>query len=218
MDGCQRIAIDPKGMLELDVVPARHPLSIDWDQPIIHYIPSVLDRGEYEQLYDEIWAHRGPPMLVWLDEAMGPTMAGYGPPGMNLVVQQGAGLRMGHFACSQRPQNIAMGLRTEAEHIFVFVPAIHHRDLEELAREMAISSQELADRLRALKDTEGDHSFIWYCRASNEIIELAPLDLPGAPVEEEPVDEPEPELEEEEQNPGPRGDPPGAPLPHHENG
>lgn len=174
MTGARRFFIDPKGQGDVGVQATRSVAAIDWAADVVRYVPAQLDRGEYEELYDAL-ARAGGPMVIWLDEAMGPTTGSWQPAGMRIIVTQGAALGVGHWACSQRPVDIAANLRTEAEHIFMFVPTPHPLNLDALAPDVGVPSRELAERFRALHEQEGEHSFLWYARSSHELLDCAPV-------------------------------------------
>ncbi len=175
MRGCRRVAIDPKGHLSFPGVnPTRQVAHIDPAAPLIHYIPTGLDHQEYEDLYRALW-QLGGPMVIWLDEAAGPTSKSRWPAHMAVTIQQGAARGIGHWACAQRPVDIAPVLRTEAEHCFMFVPRPHNLNLQALAVEVALSVDELAHRFDDLLNQEGEHSFLWYCRGTHELLDCAPI-------------------------------------------
>ena len=175
MTGCRRVLIDPKAHESVPgVQPARAVAAIDWQAPVVHYIPSRLDRDELEELYNALW-QAGGPMVVWLDEAMGVTEKGWAPWGMRMIVQQGAARQIGHWACSQRPVEVWPGLRTEAEHYFMFVPQPHPLNIKAMAPIVGMPDHELARRFVELHGHEGDYSFLWYSVADHELADCAPL-------------------------------------------
>jgi hypothetical protein len=174
MHGCRRVAIDPKGRLRFPVAPTRRPRDIDPKAELVHYIPSALTRAEYNELYERVFALGGP-MVVWLDEAMGPTTQNWWPEKMAIIVQQGAELQIGHWACSQRPVAIAPVLRTEAEHYFMFVPRPHYLNVDALALEVGTASSELNPLFDQLQAQEGEHSFLWYCKETHELVPCSPI-------------------------------------------
>jgi hypothetical protein len=189
MTGARRLLVNVKGLADVGVAPVSSVEAIDWTAPVVNYVPSTAAQEEYEALYQAILAHGGP-TTVWLDEAFGPTSGNKAPPSLLVVQQQGAGRGIGHLVCSQRPANIAVPLRTEAEHIFVFVPPISYDDLGALARELAeiddapAGPRELRELLREVQAAHGDYSFIWWHRGSGELIVCEPLSpaLVGAPL------------------------------------
>jgi hypothetical protein len=179
MTGCQRVLVDPKGQEQLGVDPVRAVGSIDWSAPLIHYIPSQLDRGEYEELYEALWRHgyAGPPLFIWTDEAMGVTEKNWAPQGLRLIIQQGASHGIGHLAVSQRPVEVWPGLRTEAEHYFMFVPRPHPLNAKALSEVVGLPQPELERRFDELQAAEGDHAFLWYSVAGHQLLDCAPIPL-----------------------------------------
>lgn len=200
MHGARRVAIDPKGHLELGVTPIRRAHELDPREPLLHFIPRTTKMDELEEVYARLWEIGGP-TVVWLDEAMGPTTQNRWPEHMAITIQQGAQRGVGHWACSQRPVAIAPPLRTEAEHIFAFVPRPHMLNIQALSLEFGMGADELAYRFDELQSSQGDYSFLWYCRATNELAGCAPIPLSTAPAadtavdEDEQQDEPQEELE-----------------------
>jgi hypothetical protein len=176
MTGARRVLVDVKGEHQLDVEPVRDPDAIDPAAELIHYIPPLLDRAHFEQLYERIW-YLGGPMVVWTDEAMAVSNKSWAPRFFDLIQQQGGGLGIGHIVCSQRPVDVALSARTQAEHLFAFVPAGSRLDVDPLAREIGTSSDALFARLTELQAHEGDHSFLWWQRGAGDPVDCAPVPL-----------------------------------------
>jgi hypothetical protein len=170
----RRTCIDPKGRLQLGVEPARYPAALDLAAPLSHYIPSELEDDEYQELFRLIW-FAGGPRLIWLDESYGPTRAGWAPKFLRIIVQQGREHDIGLIACSQRPVNVESTLRSEAEHVFMFVPRTTKKDVDTLAGDIGRDPNVLAFELDGLLEQEGAHSHLWYCRNTNELLRCAPL-------------------------------------------
>jgi hypothetical protein len=156
----------------------RTPAGIDPRAPLVRYVPSDLSRRstELEELYEAIWGLGGP-TVVWTDEAMAVSHANWAPRYFDLIQQQGAQLGIGHLVCSQRPVDVAPSSRTEADHIFLFVPVPHRLNLDPLAVEVGLSTAELERDMRELQEQEGEHSFLWYSRRDNELVHCAPVPL-----------------------------------------
>lgn len=167
--------VDPKDDgIDLGVPPARSPAELDLAAPLSHYVPTELSDGEYSELFDRLWAARGPRVIL-LDESYGPTRAGYAPKGLRLIVQQGRRHDMGLIACTQRPVNIESTLRTEAQHVFIFVPHPPMLDLRTLAGDMGLEPESLRRELAELLADEGEFSHLWYRRRRAELVRCAPL-------------------------------------------
>ena len=89
--------------------------------------------------------------------------------------------------------NVETTLRSEAEHVFMFVPRTTKRDVDAIAGDIGRESAEVAGQLDSLLAEEGLWSHLWYCRNTNELTRCAPLPAswvaPGAhpsPVEDYP--------------------------------
>jgi hypothetical protein len=172
--GCRRTIIDVKGRLNAGVEPARSAEELDLAAPVSHFIPGSLDEKVYEDVFQRLW-HAGGPRVIWLDESYGPTRKGYAPEGLRLIVQQGREHDIGLLACSQRPVNVEVTLVSEAEHVFIFVPRPMRKDLETLAANIGIETEELGRELNELLAQEGEHSHLWYCRRQDQLYRCAPL-------------------------------------------
>jgi hypothetical protein len=191
MGRVRRTVIDPKDELDFGVPRARSLAELDLSAPLSHYVPSTLERDEYEELFWSLWMTPGP-RLLYLDEAAGPTSANWAPHGLILWVQQGRGKGKGLIACTQRPVGVAPPLRTEAEHTFIMVPRTTRDDLATIAADIGREYRELDEELSWLHEHEGPYSHLWYCRPTNELHRCAPLPLEGGgtaggpPAREEP--------------------------------
>jgi hypothetical protein len=175
MKGTRRTVIDPKGHLDLGVEVARIPEELDLAAPLSHYIPSELEDQEYEDLFRRLW-FAGGPRMIWLDESAGPTRKGWAPKYLRLVVQQGREpSEIGLVALSQRPVNVESTLRTEAEHVFIFVPRPIKLDLKTLAGDIGTDPDVLGRELDQLLAHEGPHSHLWYCRRLDKLFHCAAL-------------------------------------------
>jgi hypothetical protein len=175
---CRKTVIDPKANMLLEVPAARDPGELDVAAPLSHFIPTELEDWEYEEVFRRLW-FAGGPRVIWLDEAAGPTRKGYAPKFLRILIQQGRepqrGPGFGLIACSQRPVAIEATLRTEAEHVFIFVPRPPMLDLRTLAGDIGKEPEELRDLMEQLQETEGLHSHLWYRRRTAELLLCAPL-------------------------------------------
>ena len=153
--GCRLTLIDPKdGEIDLGVERARTPAELDLQAPVSHFVPTDLEDEEYAEVFKRLWFARGP-RVVWLDEAFGPTRAGFAPKHLRHIVQQGTKRDIGLIACSQRPVNIETTLRTEAEHVILFVPAPTSIDLKTLAPDIGQEPERLRREMRRARRAGG---------------------------------------------------------------
>lgn len=188
MTGARRVLVNVKGLADVGVEPIYAP-EFDPRAPIVNIVPPTTDQGFIEDVYAYVLAIGGP-TVVWLDEAFGPTKGGRAPDSLLIVQTQGAQRQIGHIVCSQRPQDIAVPLRTEAEHFFIVVPPISYPDLEVLAREIAeldgapCGPRELRQLLVDVRQEHGEHSFVWWHRGTGELVVCEPLppEVVGAPL------------------------------------
>jgi len=177
--GARLVVIDVKGEIDAGVDPVYDPGAIDWGAPVVVFRPASMSREVFAELYDQILAAGGP-TVVWLDEARGVTTSNYAPDGLLIVQMQGRRLGIGHLVCCQRPYNVAVELRSEAEHFFVFGP-LSKRDADALAEEIGrvngrpFTGEQLASALDRLHDQHGRHAFLWYDRRSRELAECEPV-------------------------------------------
>jgi hypothetical protein len=198
MIGARRVCVNVKGSPGIGVPPVFDVGAIDWTAPVVNYVPREITPKAFEDLYAAILEHGGA-TNVWLDEAYGPTTGSSAAPSLIRVQTQGASLGIGHTVCSQRPKDIAVPLRTEAEHIFMVVPPISYDDLGALAREVSYidgqpcGPRELADMLREVQQQYGDHAAVWWQRGTGEIVVMEPLppEEAHAPLPEAPAPSPQ---------------------------
>lgn len=172
--GCRLTVVDPKDGADFGVERARSPAELDLQAPVSHFVPVHLSDDEYTEVFDRIW-FAGGPRVVLLDESFGPTRAGYAPKGLRLIVQQGTAKGFGLVACTQRPVNIESTLRTEAEHVIIFVPSPPMLDIRTLAGDIGQEPDQLKRELESLQREEGLHSHLWYRRRSAQLVRCSPL-------------------------------------------
>jgi hypothetical protein len=106
---------------------------------------------------------------------MGVTEKNWAPWGLRMIVQQGASHDVGLLAVSQRPVDVWPGLRTEAEHVIMFVPRPHPLNAQPLSEVVGIPRADLERRFDELQAAEGEHAFLWYSLASHELLDCAPI-------------------------------------------
>jgi hypothetical protein len=175
--GARIVVNDPKGMLDFGVPIVRDPRQLDPAARLVHYVPVTLERRPYAVFYEHVW-HLAGPTWLWDDEGAATTTGNYAPIYSDVYQQQGAAHGKGRGVLTQRPVDIRPNLRTEAEHVIVFVPPPAWPDLRVLALEFGRDPGELQRFMRDLQAHEGDHSFVWWHRGTGELAACAPLD-PG---------------------------------------
>lgn len=158
--------------LEEGACEARDPAAIDWTKRTIRYVPSRLDLDEYEALYAAVWekARGGRRMMVWLDEAEGPTTANQSPLHLRLALGQGRKKGLTHLAASLRPVEIYKKIRNQSEHAWVFKTA-DDEDIEVIARRLRLPREQLAGALDALPP----YGFLYH-RLGQPVASFGPLD------------------------------------------
>lgn len=177
--GARLVIVDVKREIDAGVEPVDDVDAIDWTAPVVLFRPPTMSREVYAELYAALLAAGGP-TVVWLDEARGVTTSNYAPDGLLLVQMQGRRLGIGHLVCCQRPYNVAVELRTEAEHFFIFGP-LSKRDADALADEIgridkrALTGEQLARMLDELDAEHGRHAFLWYDRRMRELRHCEPV-------------------------------------------
>jgi len=184
----QRVLVDVNDDYELG--PACEPdgacvahrvREIDWRARSIRYVPSGRER-DYDDLYAAVW-QRGQ-MLVWLDEAFGPTSAWKAPHWLRRVVTQGRKRDLLHLAATQRPAHVLTELINQAEHALVFEVGVDEKDLRTVAMRLGMTIDELATELRNLPRVDGHGTATGYLRhdlGHDQILRMPPL--PPAVVE-----------------------------------
>lgn len=191
LTGARRIVANVKGRLDLGVEPVSDVRAIDWSAPVINWVPPSFRRDIFEDFYLAVWAHRGPPTVVWDDENAAVTSKSYAPDGWLLIQQQGGEWNMGHIVVAQRCLENKMEARTEAEEFYIW-PGLSQPDLDWLAAEISevdgdpFDGQGLRRRLRELAERYpappgspvASHAFLRWVRATGELDDCEPLD-PG---------------------------------------
>jgi hypothetical protein len=174
--GGQRLLVDVNDGYELGPAAiaegacvADHPREIDWRCRTIRYVPRTLAQREYDELYRHVWVVGD--LLVWLDEAFGPTTEHVTPPWLKRVVTQGRKRRITHLAATQRPAGIERTIVNQSEHAFVF-RMVDPDDIAAISyRGGALRPRELADALAELPE----HGFLYHTLGAREIRAMPPL-------------------------------------------
>lgn len=172
----QRVLVDTKHEWAVaDVEPVQDVAAIDWAQPLIHYRSRGTQPAEFERLFSALnQRHRVVAVVHELGDlcAHQPSRT---PSAVLTYLTQGQAHGRGFFGGSQRPVMIPSHARTEATHIFMFVPRLTERDLRPLAAETGRTFEELAAELDDVQRGLGAHSFLWFDRRTRELLPCEPL-------------------------------------------
>jgi energy-coupling factor transporter ATP-binding protein EcfA2 len=176
----QRLLIDVQDHYELgpaaaeDACEARSPREIDWQARTIRYVPRTLSQREYNDLYAAIFKRGN--LLVWLDEAVGPTSAHSAPVNLRRAVTQGRKIGITHLAASQRPAGIERTIVNQSEHAFVFLTS-DPDDLDVLSIRLGLKARELATAWSDAGDVDRlwQAGYLYHRLGSSEIRRMPPL-------------------------------------------
>lgn len=174
---CQRVLYDSKHEFSLDGVdPVESAAAVDWRQPIVHFRPGEDTRRDAQQLFAAAFARPGP-LAVCVHELgdLCDYNANGAPPSVRRYVVQGRARGKGLLSGTQRPVGIPKQALTEASDFFVFVPRLSDVDHQTIARELAISPDELAARIDAVHSQLGDYAFLRWSRRGRELVTCPPL-------------------------------------------
>ncbi len=190
------IIFDPKEDFadgEWGVAAARTPMELAQAMhgPVVHFIPSSFEREPLEEACQIVWETPGP--YIWLvDDASALTNPNYCPQGLMLACTQGAKQQKLVMIATQRVAASHPVLRSEATHVFVFVPPPIELDLKAIASTVRREAPVIKGALEQLQASHGDYSHLWYCLDGDELRACAPIPLeelaagrqpPGAPGE-----------------------------------
>jgi hypothetical protein len=173
--GGQRILIDVQDAYELGpaslaegACEASSVSEIDWRFRTIRYVPRRLSQREYDDVYAAIEARGN--LLVWLDEAYGPTTSASCPLFLRKVITQGRKRRITHLTTTQRPARIEPTLLALSEHAYVF-RLVHPDDVDRVAQRVGADKRELAQLLAELPD----HGYLYSAAGGRELVRMPPL-------------------------------------------
>lgn len=176
---CQRLLIDTKGHeWTIDgVEPATSPESIDWSQPIIHYVTQEDDLSELDAVFAQARTRRGLSVCVHELCDLCNYRAAATPPNVSAFISKGRGHGLGLLGGSQRPYEIPVRGRTEVQHVFIVVPKLGDDDVKAMAGlGIGVSSaKELGQLIDRVDSEHGEHSFIWFRKGAREYTVCKPL-------------------------------------------
>jgi len=148
--------------------------AIDWTLPIVHVRHSWLGqpgaKEQLEALFARISSLPGP-LKTTLHEAYAVSSSDWAPDGLIAEAVAGNGRGHGLDVCTQRPVNIAVPLRTEATHVFIF-PPLDDDDL--IAARKGVPFLTI-NKARELSAQLPPYSYIWADRGTRRVDVGAPL-------------------------------------------
>jgi hypothetical protein len=170
---CQRVLIDTKGgEWEVDgVEPVRSPEAIDWTAPVIHYVSQSDDPAELDPIFAALLRRQQATVCV---HELG-DLCGFNPqrtpPNISRYISQGGAMGLGLIGASQRPVEMPVRGRTEAQQVFVMVPRLGGDDLRAIASlGLSMEAKELGQLLDRVMAEHGRHSFVWFTRGEGYTI------------------------------------------------
>lgn len=175
--GAQRVLVDTKHEFALEDVDAVHDVdAIDWAKPWIHYQDSGGGPDELQRLFTAIHGRR---RIITIVHELGDLCdfaPGRTPAAVNAVLSKGAALGQGLWGGSQRPFQIPSRAKSEAMHVFVFVPRFQlEDDVKAAATAIGRSHRELATMLDEIQAQLGDHAFLHFDRRAGTLEACEPL-------------------------------------------
>ena len=170
------IVVDPKDELDFGVERCRTALELAQAMhgAIVHFVPASFDRKALEECFEIIHVTPGP-YVLWVDECSEVSSPNWCPGGLRLTVTQGREKEKMVLALTQRLAEIHPVFRSQAEHVFMFVPPPILLDLKTIAGNVRREAQLLEDELSQLQVEHGLYSHLWYCRETDELRRCAPL-------------------------------------------
>lgn len=182
------LVVDPKHDYDFPGVPIAHRAEqLDMRLPWIHYVPADADdREDLEAAYARAWRTRGP-LLLFDDEFAETSDSNWAAKGLTSQVRLGRKILKPVVACTQRLAECHPIMRSQAEHIFVVVPAPPELDLKMLAGSIGRPHTELRARLDQLEAQKGLYSHLWFVRPGNELRLCEPLPTPAGPGQPRPA-------------------------------
>jgi hypothetical protein len=145
-------------------------------QPVVHYIPASFDRDQLEEACQIVWVTPGP-YIWWIDETSELTNANYCPEGLRLAVTQGGKKQKLVLALTQRLAESHPVFRSQAEHVFLFVPSPIELDRKAIAGAIRREQTFIDKELTELHAEHGDYSHLWYVRDGDELRRMKPIPM-----------------------------------------
>ncbi len=166
---CQRLLYDTKGheWTIPGVEPVSDPATIDWSQPVIHYVTTTTDVGEADAVFAQ--AERRVDLVVAVHELgdLCEYHTNKTPASVNRYLAQGGANGRGFLGGSQEPVDMPKRAKKEINHAFTMAPAMSPEHLQEVAKIVGgIGGAEMAEEIQALHREHGDHSFVHWPRGA----------------------------------------------------
>jgi hypothetical protein len=177
----QKVLIDTKGEFAIDdVEPVEDPAAIDWREPVIHYRTSPAgDLGEIDELFQACMGRRRLTVCCHELSDLCDYSAQRTPRWVNAYISKGGAHGLGFYAGSQRPANVPMRAKTEAQHVFYVVPRLtEDRDHDAMAAPMGIDARALDSELRGAQAEHGRYAFLWWDLRAQQLTAWPPLPEP----------------------------------------
>ena len=162
---CQRLLLDTKGgeWVIPGVEPVSDPEAIDWREPLIHYQTATTGVDEIDGLFTAANERRNLVIAVHELGDLCEHSTNKTPASVNRYLAQGRAWGRGLIGASQLPVDMPKRAKTEAGHIFVFVPPLGKEHLAVVAGAIeGISVDELKAELEAIEREHGEHTFLYF--------------------------------------------------------
>lgn len=163
---CQRVVVDTKDEFDLAGVEAVRgdPEAIDWRAPVVHYIDGGGGPDEFEQLFAKVYARQNVVVICHELSDLCEFQPGRTPRAVNEYLSKGRARGLGLLGGSQRPVNVPMRAKTEAQHVFIFPPQLSPDDHDAIARTVGLPAPLLGEKIDAARDELGPYSYLYWSR------------------------------------------------------
>lgn len=170
---CQRAVLDSKDEWTVaGVEPDHDPDTIDWRQPIVHFIPGLAARDHCDQFFARAFERRHLVVAVHELADLCEYNANATPPAVNRYLRQGRSHGLGLLAASQRPVEMPRSARTEAEHVFAF-PGLDPDDLDTVNR--MVGRRDVGQLLDEVLERHGKHGYLYFNKEAGSVVRCPPL-------------------------------------------
>jgi hypothetical protein len=176
---CQRLLFDTKGheWTIAGVEPVSDPASIDWSQPIIHYVTAGTELGEVTEVFEQCCGRRDLVVCVHELNDLSAYSTNKTPEVVNRYLSQGGANGRGLLGATQMPVDMPKRARSEVQHVFTLAPPIDEDHLKVVCRIVGgIGAPEMREEIEAVQREHGDHAFVhWPKGALQEPVAYPPL-------------------------------------------